>query len=140
MKPETDGKALLRSKGLRATVQREALLRTLQKAHKPLSVEAISAKSKVDVDLATVYRALQEFERLDLVRRVLLPGGKALYEIKGEHHHHLTCRTCGTIQDIDVCLPSDISAALTKQAPSFVRIEEHALEFFGTCRSCYASA
>lgn len=132
-------KDLIRSKGLRATRQREALLFALSKAKAPLSVEALVTKSGETVDLATAYRALQEFERLQLIRRVLLPGGRALFEIAGRHHHHLTCRTCGAIEDIDVCLPESFNKSLTRSS-TFARIEEHALEFFGTCRSCYASA
>lgn len=131
---------LLRKKGLRATEQRKALLSVLQQAATPLSVEALVGKSGVPIDLATAYRALQEFERLELVQRVLSPNGRALFEVVGVHHHHLTCRTCGAVEDVDVCLPDTFSKALATRSKGFAQIEEHALEFFGTCRSCYASA
>ena len=131
---------LLRASGLRVTKQREAILALLVASSKPLAVETITSKAESRLDLATAYRALQEFERLNLVRRVLLPGGRALYEMVGEHHHHVTCRNCGAIEDVEVCLPPHINRSLSRKARSFARIEEHALEFFGTCRSCYASA
>ena len=125
----------LRAKGVRATSQRIALLTALYAASTPQSAEALAQARKGELDLATVYRALQEFERLGLVRRVQMKAG-SLYEVVGTHHHHLICRSCGLIEDVEVCLPRSVRAKLTESSNRFRSVDDHALEYFGICTSC----
>jgi len=136
MKGETHA-ALLRASGIRATSQRIALISKLRSYTAPQSAESIARSLSRSLDQATVYRGLQEFEKTGLVRRVQLKGG-SLYEAVGTHHHHLICRSCGAIEDVDVCLPKSVSIKLLASSKRFVSVEDDALEFFGICTDCSA--
>ena len=134
-KREEVAATLLRAAGIRATTQRIALLTVLRAFSSPQSAETIIRTSKGSLDQATVYRALQEFERAGLARRVQLKGS-SLYEASGAHHHHLICRGCGAIEDVDVCLPASVRTKLLATSKQFSAIEDDALEFFGICTTC----
>ena len=126
---------LLRGRGIRATPQRIALLARLRAEKTPQSADAIVRSLSGALDQATVYRGLQEFEREGLVRRVQLRGS-ALYEAAEEHHHHLICRSCGTIEDIDVCLPRSVGEKVLRSSKRFASVEDDSHEFFGICTVC----
>lgn len=125
----------LRGAGLRATTQRIALLHALASSKGPLSVEALTKASKGAYDLATAYRTLDALVIAGLAKRIELSQGRALFEVATDHHHHAVCTTCGKIKDIDACLPQGIDARVQK-ASGFAHINEHSLEFFGTCAPC----
>jgi Fe2+ or Zn2+ uptake regulation protein len=60
------------------------------------------------VSLPTVYAALKLFEQLDIVRRVNGGGGTLLWDTRPDAHHHMICRNCGRIGDMDT--PLDLEA------------------------------
>lgn len=126
---------LLKRVGLRATKQRIAVLAVLERQKGPVSVEELTRASKLAFDLATAYRTLDSFVAAGIARKMELAQGRALYERAGEHHHHAVCTTCGAITDVEACLPKDVHAKILRTS-GFASIEDHALEFFGTCRKC----
>lgn len=89
-------------------------------------------------DLVTVYRNLQNLLKVGLVREVRFKDSAVLYELsaEGDHHHHVVCRSCGLIDELEECGPYDLEASALKTATRFASIDEHSLEFFGTCRAC----
>lgn len=113
------------------------MLEILSSASEPLDVNAIwkSLRSKkVVVNQATVYRILDVFVDKDIAVSVDLREGKLRYELNSEHHHHLTCKSCGSISPIyDLCLQIDESEIRNKYG---FLVSEHSLEFFGECHSC----
>ena len=125
----------LQMAGLRATRQRCALLKVLDGSKEPVPVERIVRASRGAFDTATAYRMLEAFQEAGLARRIELLKGHALYERAGRHHHHAVCRSCGTIRDVEACLPKSLDGAVAK-ASGFAYIDEHALEFFGICTKC----
>ncbi|HEX2792180.1 MAG TPA: Fur family transcriptional regulator [Candidatus Paceibacterota bacterium] len=125
----------LRAAGMRATRQRTALLSLLTAAEGPLPVEALAKRGKGAFDTATAYRMLEAFQTAGIVHRIELAQGRALFERAGTHHHHAVCRSCGRIEDVEACVPASIDERV-RAASGFARIDEHALEFFGLCRSC----
>ena len=135
MRREDLARASLKANGLRATSQRVTLLCALLGLAHPATAEELATSSEGAFDLATGYRALQEFERAGLVRRVQLKG-VSVYEAVGAHHHHLICRSCGAIEDVDVCLPASVRSKLLAASKRFAMVEDDALEFFGICKSC----
>jgi len=126
---------MLRRVGIRATRQRVALLTILARAQGPVAVEEITRAGRQAFDLTTAYRTFDAFVLAGIARRIELAQGRALYELATEHHHHAVCTTCGTIADIDACLPRGIDARV-KKLSGFASIDDHSLEFFGTCTSC----
>lgn len=134
---KTDSEALLlRAKGLRATPARVALLSALMRARGPLSADDLHAKVP-SADLVTVYRALQNFTAAGLVREVRFKDATARYEFAhGAHHHHLVCTGCGMIDELPECDVAALEQEVLAKSKRFAAIEEHALEFFGTCAVC----
>lgn len=123
----------LREVGLRATAPRLAVLRAL--LNTPLSLEELKQAVKKDTHQATVYRAIKDLVAARIVRRIESPLGTR-YEHQATHHHHITCLSCGRIEEVDVCIPISIKQAALQSAKSFSSIQEHSLEFVGVCSPC----
>ncbi len=87
---------ILRENGFKATPGRVSLLKVLKGSVKPISVEEIMKKMKSKLDLATIYRALKEFEKSKMVARLNLSEDFSVYEflVGRSHHHHLVCCDC----------------------------------------------
>ncbi len=91
------------------------------------------------VGRASIYRILDELERLSLVQRVEVGQAMARYEpVRGEeeHHHHLVCDSCGAVMPFtDPDLERAIQG-LSGRVP--MRIDEHEIVLHGSCRDCDA--
>lgn len=125
----------MKKKGLRVTSQKKQVLHALQS--KPQTVQTIlnSARSKKNmIDKATVYRILTSFVELGIVREIHLGDREARYELaNSEHHHHLVCEDCESIEDVS--LTEDIFLKEVQKQSAF-KVKNHSLEFFGTCKKC----
>ncbi len=132
---------LLREKGLKVTPQRLQLIALLAQLNEPMSAHEIKAKWKQgDIDTVTLYRALDALVAASIVRRVDLQHGHTDYElmVPGDHHHHLVCTSCGTIEDFAGCPAKNIEKRALKGSSKFASLREHSMEFFGTCKTCIA--
>lgn len=132
-------KETIRNNGLRITPARVAVLNILENSVKPLDIASIIKEVSgrhVDADQATIYRIIENFIQKDLVVRLQLQEKKFYYERKKKDHHHAICRHCGAIEDIGRC--SMKRAEKKVEAKLGFKIENHTLEFFGTCRGCQA--
>src|ERR671910_3369821 len=97
----------LRKRGLRATSQRLVMHRLLRERNRHLTAEELldEASSRLPgISLPTVYSTLELFEELGVVHRVNGGGGTLLWDTRGDDHHHLVCRRCGRVEDIDTSL------------------------------------
>ncbi|MGH3147320.1 MAG: Fur family transcriptional regulator [Rubrobacter sp.] len=95
------------------------------------SLEGIRSRCP-GVGLVTVYRTLDLFSELGLVRRLDL-GDRPRYELAEDHHHHLICEDCGSVAEFEQC-PLD-PRLLAGLAEGF-EARSHSLEVFGRCSSC----
>ena len=141
MKKSVDYENLLREHGLKATPRRVHLLSLLEKAKKPLSAQEYKdAWKQENIDVVTVYRALEALAAAGIVRRVDLHHGHVDYELAldGKHHHHLVCTDCGVIEDFEECPIKSIEARALKSSSMFSSFQDHSLELFGTCKACAA--
>jgi len=106
----------LRAAGYRVTPQRLMIHRTLVDLGRHVGAEelldAVGGRLP-NVSLPTVYSALEALEDAGLVRRVSAGQGRALYDSRPADHHHLVCRRCGAVEDLDadVSLAGALSAA-----------------------------
>lgn len=129
----------LRSEGHRITPAREQIINTFNKSTSPISaIDLLEALEKLDnkVNKTTVYRELDFLLEKNLVREVEFGEGRKRYELNtGTHHHHLVCRKCKKVEDVD--LKTDLSSEekLIEKETGF-KIESHSLEFFGYCKNC----
>jgi Fur family ferric uptake transcriptional regulator len=97
--------AVLRRHGLRASSARRLVLEALVAADGPVSAERIAAGLDGDVpasDLASVYRNLEAFEQLGLVRHVHLGHGPGLYALADRTgREYLACERCDRVRIVD---------------------------------------
>lgn len=130
---------LLRAKGLKATPQRIKLISHLGSFSKPVSASEIRETwEKGDIDAVTLYRALDALVSASIVRRVDLQHGHTDYELNQphNHHHHLVCTECGATEDVRECPAERLEKQALRKSHHFATLKEHALEFFGTCKTC----
>lgn len=140
-------RAMLRGTGCRATPIRLAMLRVLQKVEKPLSMDTLwkeitkketRAGQSRGADQATVYRAVNDLKKKGILRKIDVGHVHAHYELADNHHHHLICKSCGTVEDISECNIKDLERQALKRARLFHSISFHTLELFGWCSKCEA--
>ena len=137
MSSKKETEQTLKNLKLKITPARVAILDLLSTLDKPLSVEDIYKKlARKDINNVTVYSTLASFKEKGLVKEVYLNKDFVSYELKTHHHHHIVCNDCGDVEDIDLCLDGQTISGLTKQSKKFSSIEDHSLEFFGTCKKC----
>ncbi|MBA2810033.1 MULTISPECIES: Fur family transcriptional regulator [Streptomyces] len=127
----------LRGAGLRVTAARVALLETVRDGDH-LDVEAIAAgvRERVGhISLQAVYEALHALTTASLVRRIEPPGSPALFEGRvGDNHHHLVCRSCGVVADVDCAVGH--TPCLTAADDRGFSIDEAEVIYWGVCPDC----
>jgi Fur family ferric uptake transcriptional regulator len=130
----------LKATGRRVTRTRQAVLGLLERTAQPLSATEIFGQlqqEQVAIDLVTVYRTVHVLKELGLVAQIdLHQEGQARYELKEgrEHHHHIRCQVCGTIEDLVLCPLKKITKLIETQTKFIV--DDHTLEFTGLCPRC----
>ncbi|MFG3102135.1 Fur family transcriptional regulator [Streptomyces sp. NPDC048182] len=139
--PNTAVAAELRGVGLRVTAARVALLETVR-AGDHLGVEAIATgvRGRVGhVSLQAVYEGLHALTAAGLVRRIEPPGGAARFEGRvGDNHHHVLCRSCGALADVDCAVGE--APCLTASDDHGFAIDEAEVLYRGLCPDCTAQA
>lgn len=128
-------------KATRHTRQRQAVLDVLRhtRTHPDAAWIFQEVRRTVpNVSLGTVYRALDTLAREGVIMTIERAGERARYDYKHSDHHHVVCRSCGAIFDVDVPTPSPVLAG--GQLPPGFQVTEVVLEFHGVCESCQASA
>ncbi|HEY7138593.1 MAG TPA: Fur family transcriptional regulator [Methylomirabilota bacterium] len=134
---------LLARRGYRITAPRRAVLDALATSQEPRTVAQLHRGLGGErVNLVSVYRTVKLLCDVGLVRATDAARGQRRYELAEPftaHHHHLICRRCGHIEDLDGCLlERDVLVRLgrrVRQSHRF-RVTDHELRFFGTCRRC----
>lgn len=138
---------LLARRGYRITAPRRAVLDALATGQEPRTVAQLHrALGAERVNLVSVYRTVKLLCDVGLVRATDAAQGQRRYELAEPftaHHHHLICRRCGHIEDLDGCLlQADVLTRLgrrVRQSHRF-RVTDHELRFFGVCRRCDGNA
>jgi Fur family ferric uptake transcriptional regulator len=135
------GEELLRSRGLRITRPRLAVLEVLAEHPGHLDVEQIAGQVRRRLDSVStqaVYDVLSALSRAGLARRIEPAGSPALFEARvGDNHHHLVCRGCGLVADVD-CAAGAAPCLDPSQAHGFA-VDEAEVTFWGLCPACLAS-
>jgi Fur family ferric uptake transcriptional regulator len=135
----TDVEQLLRSASLRVTRPRVAVLAAVH-AHPHSDTESIIGVVRDDLgDVSTqaVYDVLRALTAAGLVRRIEPSGSVARYESRvGDNHHHVVCRSCGVIADVDCAV--DETPCLTASDDHGFVIDEAEVTYWGVCPACSA--
>jgi len=137
MEPSTAAAQQLRERGLRVTAGRLAVLRAVATLDHPdagLVVDVVRSRLG-SVSTQAVYDTLAALTRVGLLRRIEPAGSPARYETRvGDNHHHLICRSCRRILDVDCA-----AGAAPCMHPSDDRgfeIDEAEVVFWGECEAC----
>jgi Fur family transcriptional regulator, ferric uptake regulator len=138
-----DAEARLAASGRKRGGARHAVLELLGGQSCALSAieieDALRGSPARRVSRASVYRILDELERLDLVQRVEIGQAMVRFErVCGadEHHHHLVCDECGVVIPFsDPALERAITS-LSERVP--MAVSEHEIVIHGACRDCSA--
>ena len=124
----------LRSRQVRLTGPRRAILSLLEKERLPLSAKEVWEKIPAPKsDLVSVYRILERFGKEGIVSQVQLGDHTARFELLRGHHHHVRCTNCGKVADVDLCV-KDIERKVLRQ--SGFRVAFHDFQLVGLCKTC----
>jgi Fur family ferric uptake transcriptional regulator len=128
---------MLREVALRVTRPRVAVL-TAVYAHPHADTDAIIRAVRADlpeVSHQAVYDVLRVLTTTGLVRRIQPAGSVARYESRvGDNHHHVVCRTCGVIADVDCAVGE--APCLTVSDDTGFEIDEAEVVYWGQCAEC----
>ncbi len=129
---------LLRCAGLRVTAPRLAVLDALPPGvHLPADQVAARVRARLGgVSTQAVYDVLRALTDAGLVRRVELPGSPAARYERWLHdnHHHLVCRSCGSITDV-ACATGDAPCLVPTSTAGYA-VDEAEVVYWGTCPAC----
>lgn len=128
---------MLRDVALRVTRPRVAVLSALR-AHPHADTESVIGLVRRDLGVVShqaVYDVLRALTDAGLVRRLQPMGSVARYELQpGDNHHHVVCRTCGSIADVE-CAVGD-APCLTASDDAGFQIGEAEVIYWGRCPDC----
>jgi Fur family ferric uptake transcriptional regulator len=135
----SDVELLLRGAALRVTRPRVAVLSAVYD-HPHADTDSIIGVVRADlgeVSSQAVYDVLRALTSAGLVRRIEPSGSVARYESRvGDNHHHVVCRSCGLIADVD-CAVDETPCLIASDDHGFV-IDEAEVTYWGVCPACAA--
>ena len=133
--------AQLRAASLRVTRPRLAVLAALRD-HPHSDTDTVIDLVRGDhptVSHQAVYDVLRALTEAGLVRRIQPAGATARYESRvGDNHHHVVCRTCGAIADVE-CAVGHAPCLTASDNHGFV-VDEAEVVFWGSCPGCAATS
>jgi Fe2+ or Zn2+ uptake regulation protein len=131
----------LRARGQRVTLPRLLVHRHVRRSPThvtPEQVHAELAPQLPSLSPATIYGTLELLDGLGFVRRVSTPRGGTVYDSRVDEHHHVICRSCGRIEDVEAPLDTD-AVERAARAAGF-RVDHRQLAISGLCADCEARA
>ncbi|HEY5663652.1 MAG TPA: Fur family transcriptional regulator [Ilumatobacter sp.] len=141
MQSSADHAALLRHHGVQVTAQRLAVLRVASdRPHSTADdIDKLVRAEIGAISRQAVYDALGVLTDKGLLRRLQPAGSPARYEGRvGDNHHHLICRGCGQMVDVDCAV--GFTPCLTAADASGYLIDEAEVVYWGRCPDCLVPA
>lgn len=140
MRTETDHEHQLRDAGLRVTRPRVAVLQAVE-AHPHANTDTVLGavhEIRPEVSRQAVYDALRALTHAGVLRSIQPAGSLARYEARvGDNHHHLVCRECGVVVDVD-CTKGEAPCLHAPENHGFA-IDEAEVIYWGLCPACSAT-
>jgi Fur family ferric uptake transcriptional regulator len=137
----SDPAALLRQRGIQITAQRLAVVRAV--AGRPhVTADEVSDVVRAEIGAISrqsVYDTLGVLVSRGLIRRIQPSGSPARFETRvGDNHHHLICRACGRMVDVDCAVGA--APCLTAADGNGYVIDEAEVIYWGRCPACASPA
>jgi Fe2+ or Zn2+ uptake regulation protein len=137
----SDFERMLRGATLRVTRPRLAVLSVVH-SHPHADTDSIIGAVRRElpsVSHQAVYDVLRALTTTGLVRRIQPAGSVARYEARvGDNHHHVVCRSCGAIADVDCAVGE--APCLTASDEQGFTIDEAEVTYWGVCPECVATS
>jgi Fur family ferric uptake transcriptional regulator len=137
----SDPADLLRQHGIQVTAQRLAVLRAVS-ANPHITADAAADAVRAEIgaiSTQSVYDALAVLVAKGLLRRIQPAGSAARFEDRvGDNHHHLICRVCGRLVDVDCA--AGASPCLAAADDQGYEIDEAEVAYWGRCPDCLAQS
>ncbi|MBV9413996.1 MAG: transcriptional repressor [Solirubrobacterales bacterium] len=131
----------LRARGLRVTAPRLAVFRAVAETSGHPDVETVAQRARAligTLSTQAVYDALHALTAAGLLRRIEPAGSPARFEARvGDNHHHVVCRTCGAVRDVDCIVGA--GPCLTPSDTGGFLVDEAEVTFWGICPDCQAA-
>lgn len=128
---------MLKSANLKATKKRMLLINCLRHSDSPLTADEIYniLKEDININLSTVYRALNALVESDIAIKQILSDGNSVFQLNNSAHQHiLTCKMCGKVSYVDICPIESFLDTISEKTG--YEITGHNLEFIGICPDC----
>lgn len=131
--------SILKDAGMQVTAQRVAVYRAvLQSPHAAADEIALTVRQELGaISRQAVFDSLNAMSECGILRRIQPAGSAARYEHRVNNHHHLACRSCGNVTDID-CVVGQ-APCLTPDKDHGYEIDEAEVTFWGLCPTCQLS-
>jgi len=131
-------KRIFKDKKLRLSHPRLLIYQELSNAKILLSPQELYQcllKKHRKIGLTSIYRDLDLFESLGMVFKVI-NGSSVKYKLSelGDHHHHIICKGCGDVAELNFCNISDWSKKVMESTG--YEVTDHQLNFYGFCKEC----
>ncbi|WP_321313747.1 transcriptional repressor [Halarcobacter sp.] len=126
--------------GYKNTIQKDYILKIIYYSNEHLSAEEIAQKIhkefNLDIGIATVYRTLNFFEEMDLIKSLDIGDGVRRFEFKieHEHHDHMVCIKCGKIIEFSDEM-IELNQIKIAEKNGFV-LKDHIMTIYGICHEC----
>jgi Fur family transcriptional regulator, ferric uptake regulator len=141
MKAQVLFERILRDSGFNITKARTLVFELLSSANEPWTMHQLIEASKNGADRVSVYRTIELFEKLGIAQRINI-GWKYKIELSEaflDHHHHMTCLTCGRVVTVQDEPQFEAMIARLGRANGFT-VKSHQLEMQGYCSTCQPDA
>jgi Fur family ferric uptake transcriptional regulator len=136
-----DPASLLRERRIHVTAQRLAVMRVVSR-EPHIAADRVAERVRAEIgaiSLQSVYDALALLVDHGLLRRIQPAGSAARFEDRvGDNHHHLICRSCGRVLDVDCAAGS--APCLKALNPRGYEIDEAEVAYWGRCPDCLKRA
>jgi len=140
MADHPDPREVLRGASIRVTRPRLAVLEAVH-ANPHADTDSLiraSRRALPDVSHQAVYDVLRVLTEAGIVRRIQPAGSVARYEARtGDNHHHLVCRSCGVVRDVD-CATGQAPCLVPSQDHGFA-VDEAEVVYWGHCPDCVST-
>jgi Fur family zinc uptake transcriptional regulator/Fur family ferric uptake transcriptional regulator len=129
--------SVLKDNGYKLTEQRKLIIEVFEEKNGPHTAQEIFDRVKLKnnkIDFSTIYRNLELLSSLNIINKLMISSGVSHFVLQGRrHHHHMICKGCGEMKEIDVCPFSEFEDEL--RASGF-EPTEHRFEIYGYCSKC----
>ena len=135
-------KNILLEHNVSITNPRILVLDQLLKVKKPISIDRLLSSLDNQVATSTLYRVLNDLQKINIISQFLSPENTTMVELtlnESGHHHHLFCKGCGDVTDIELSLGFEQKLSnevkMLEKTLGFL-IDDHGLELIGECNAC----